>query len=180
MNPFAIGGLVGLVALLAFAGWEKHRADHLDTLDKAHRQCVASITPGARAELNPDKLCDQVIAADHGVAARARICDGSLAAKPENTFGLQQACSLPVKAVVAQRDAARGERDDATSTLVRERSGHQAALRRAQTAATTQAQRKARADAVIQAAPRDADGLSVCDADCMRARWGSEAVAAPH
>jgi hypothetical protein len=170
-----IGGAIALALMLATLAWEKHRADHFAGLDQAHRQCIASIKPGARAELDPVKLCDAVIAADHGVAARARVCDDALGTKPENTFGLQQACSTPVKTVVAQRDAAALERDGLQLDLDRERNGHQAALRRATQAATTQAERKARADAAVQAAPRDSDGLTVCNADCMRARWGAEA-----
>jgi hypothetical protein len=136
----------------------------------AARACVAAVTPGAKASADPAKACPPVIAADHAVAVRARACDSAFMARPENTYGVAANCSAPVKGVQAERDVARREAGRLTKDLQTERLGQDAAIARAQAAATTQAERKARADAALKAAPRDRDGLVVCAADCLRAR----------
>lgn len=158
-------GLALLVAGIVVNGW-RHDAATLQA-------CVAAVAPGARIDADPRRDCPDVIAADHLVAVRARACDAALSARPENTYGAAAACSLPVKTVQAERDIARREAVRLTTELSNERLGQDAAIARASASAATLAERKARAVAAVQAAPRDGDGLVVCDADCLRARWAT-------
>lgn len=136
------------------------------------RACVAALAPKA-GNLDVGDRCPALISADHLVASGALACDAALSARPENGFGVQAACSTPVKTVQAERDVARREAARLTEDLKQERLSQDAAIARATASATALAERKARAVAALKAAPRDGDGLVVCDADCLRARWGA-------
>lgn len=137
----------------------------------AHRTCVASIEPGAKLGADPRKLCDPIVADRWAVAVRALTCDEALSAKPaENTYGIGNNCSAAVKRVHAERDTARAERDTAEGELTRTKADQAAAIRRAEADAIKQAERKSRAAAAVQSAPRTPAGNVVCDAVCLRAR----------
>lgn len=162
--------LGGALALLAFAaaihqvaGWRRDAG--------VLRDCVAAVAIDAPFAADPGKACPGPIAAAALAANRARACDAAFTAHPENTYGVAASCSTPVKTVQAERDVARAEAADLTAALNQERLGQDAAIARATAAASAQAERKARAAAALQAAPRDGDGLLVCDAGCLRARW---------
>ncbi|MDP1964006.1 MAG: hypothetical protein Q8K93_17600 [Reyranella sp.] len=132
--------------------------------------CIAAIKPDARAGADPRRLCDGVIADRWARAVQADTCDQALAARPENRFGVASNCSGPVKALVAQRDVAARERDAAQADLKQTRADQVAAINRATAAVTAQAERKARAAAAVQGAPRGPSGLVICDARCLRDR----------
>ncbi|MCY1648165.1 hypothetical protein OVA11_14165 [Caulobacter sp. SL161] len=136
------------------------------------RACVRALGSEGSPE-RVAKACPAAIADAHLVAARASACDAALSARPENSYAVAAACSAPVKTVQAERDIARREAARLTSDLTNERLGQDAAIARASASAATLAERKARAVAAVQAAPRDGDGLVVCDADCLRARWAT-------
>lgn len=136
----------------------------------AHARCEAAIKPDARLGADPRKLCSPIVAERWARAVQAETCDVALSARPENRYGVASNCSTPVKTLQAQRDAAVGERDSARLETATLRSGQAAAIRRAESDARTQAERKARAAAIVQSAPRNAAGLVVCDADCLRGR----------
>ncbi|ALL14277.1 hypothetical protein [Caulobacter henricii] len=137
---------------------------------KQHRACLAALR-SPQTGVEPVKVCEPIIATSHQVAARSSACEAALAARPENIFGVRMACSAPIKSLFAQRDVAQAEAGHLAKALNDERLGRGAAIARAQLSATTQAERKARAAAAVQAAPRDGDGLIRCDAECVRERW---------
>lgn len=172
MINLRIVALLGFMALgLTIAGLTAQVGKY-HKLDDAHRACVQSIGPKARPDQDPAKLCAPAIASAWSTAARANACDTALTAKPEGLFGIKASCSLPVKTVLAERDAARTNLTNVQAALDEERASQGAALRRAEAAGKAQAERTARAEAARAAAPRDPDGLSVCDAGCLRARAG--------
>ncbi|PHY20799.1 hypothetical protein [Caulobacter sp. BP25] len=164
-----LAGLVGVLAIVAgihtVAGWREDAA--------ILKACAAAVAIDAPPAADPGRACPSSIAVAALAANRARACDAAFRARPENTYGVAAACTEPVKTVQAERDVARREAGRLTQALSNERLGQDAAIARATASASTQAERKARAAAALQAAPRDGDGLVVCAADCMRARWAS-------
>lgn len=162
-----LGGLGVLLSVLGvihtISGWA-HDAAVLKTC----RLAVAD--PHGPADVGG--ACPPAITADHLVARQASACDAALAASSESAAGVEASCTLPVRRVVVERDVARGEARRLTDALNQERLGQDAAIARASASATTLAERKVRAAVAVQAAPRDGDGLVVCDAQCMRSRWG--------
>ncbi|WP_165184747.1 hypothetical protein [Caulobacter soli] len=163
-------GAVGLVGLITFATVEHGQAVKYRKLDAEHRACVAALLPNNIVD--PGRLCDPAISNDHAAAVMAKACDDALSAKPENIAAARMVCSTPVKTVVTARDVALGERDAARSDLQAARKDQAAAITRAETRVRTETQRKADAAAALARAPRDADGLVVCDAVCLRQRAG--------
>jgi len=163
------GGLVAVLALVAgihaVAGWREDAG--------VLKACVAAVAPDAPIGADFGKACPGPIAADHLAANRARACDASFGARPENTYGVAANCSTAVKTVQAERDVSRREAGRLTQALNQERLGQDAAIARASASATALAERKARAAAALHNAPRDGDGLVVCDAQCVRDRWAS-------
>lgn len=166
-NVDRIVAALTITSVLALAG---HAVWTWRSEAKAARDCLAAVSPGAKAAADPAKACPAAIAADHLVAVQARACDAALDARPENLFGVGTRCTAPVKRVWAERNVARDEAARLTATLHQERLGRDAAIDRAAASATLQAERKARAAAAVQAAPRDAAGLVVCGAQCLRDR----------
>lgn len=146
---------------------------------KAAQACTRLVKDGSAAILALAGSCPPPIAAAQISALRSADCDAALSARPENLYAVKSSCSLPVKILQAQRDAALGEAGRLTATLNSERLDRDGAIARASTAATTQAERKARADAALKAAPRDGAGLVVCDARCVRDRWTAAAPQRP-
>jgi len=139
------------------------------------KSCADQVGAGSLGVLGSAKVCPPTIAQAHATAVRAQACEAALSEVPENTYGVGANCAEPIKTVQAERDVARREAKRLTDDLQTERLGRADAISRAQAAATTQAERKARAAAALNAAPRDGDGLIVCDAECVRARWSAAA-----
>lgn len=170
--------LIGVTTALAVAlvgaggGYAVHLAQKYKALDDQHQRCVQAMTDGPAAFLAVGKACDPAIASAQFAALSSAVCDQALSAKSENTAALRQVCSTAVKTVVAQRNVAIGERDAALGDLKTTRAGQAAAITRAEARIRTEAQRKIDAAQVVATAPRDADGLVVCDAVCLRRRAG--------
>lgn len=172
LRGWLLGGLI--TTLIGLALLTSVQARKLN----AHRACLVSLQSG-RADADPAQLCEPIIATNHLVAARSYACDAALTATPENTYGVKASCTLAVKTVQAERDVARGEASRLTNTLNDERLQRDDVVARAEAAATTQAERKARAAAALKAAPRDGAGLVRCDAECVRERWSDAAPGRP-
>lgn len=158
---------LGAVALVLVG----QQAIHYRQLDSEHRACVAALQPNNI--IDPGRLCDPAISNDHAAAVMAKTCDQALDAIPENTGALRLVCSTSVKTLAAERDVARTERDGLQRDITTLKAGQAEAIRRAEARVQTEAQRKANAVAALASAPRDADGLVVCAADCLRRRAGS-------
>lgn len=173
MSPklwIALAVVAAFAALLGAAAYQGGQATKFRKLHEGHQACVASITPGARPDLQPKLLCDPVTAGHWAASVKAAACDRALLAKPENTYGVQAACSTPVKTVQADRDTNAKNLASKAAELAREKAGRKAALDRAAADAAAQAQRKTQREAADKLAPRDPDGRSVCNADCLRGR----------
>lgn len=160
----AIG--LGALALMGSVSLNAHQAKVLGQ----HRACVQAIKPDARLGADPRKLCDPVIAARWARAVQAETCDASLSAKPANLYGIGNNCSTPVKTLHAQYGVVADELGAAVQALKDQKGDQVAAIRRAEADARVQFERKSRAAAAVQSAPRNADGLVICDARCLRAR----------
>ncbi|MBI1407315.1 MAG: hypothetical protein GC145_14470 [Caulobacter sp.] len=158
--------ITGLGVALAGAN---ARGDRFEKLDGQHRACVASL---GRTAL-PDtvrKLCPERIAVHWAVSVRAQACDDDLTA--DRTFGIKAACSTPVKTVWAARNTAQANLTNTKAELAQERAGRKAAVARATSDATLQAERKTHRESIDKTAPRDPAGRVVCDAQCVRDRFG--------
>lgn len=141
----------------------------------AHKTCVTAIRPDAKLGADPRKLCDPITAGRWARAVQAETCDLALSAKPESRYGVANNCSTAVKRMQAQRDAVSSELQGVVTELATVRSNQTAAIRRAEADARTQAERKLRAQAAVDRAPRTADGRVHCDARCLRDRQGADA-----
>lgn len=171
-SSLQLGALALVVSLVAALGIQSKRAEKFHDLDVRHQACVAAIKSGDVGAPAALGVCDLAIASVNAIALRAGACDQALAAKPVNLYAARASCSAPVKQLQADRDAQVANLADLKLQITTERNGRAAAISRAQAAATTEAERKARAAAAVKAAPRDGSGLLVCDAQCMRDRWG--------
>lgn len=169
MNPLSHlklgGGLIGLLALLSIAWLAKDRFDQKERADAAD-DCAAvafKLTGGL------DDCLPEVKSAIIEYR-RGETCDAGLSSPLPSTgaFAVQQACSTEVKHLVAERDAAIHNRDDAERLLKELKENSLAAVKRAEARAATITQRSQNAKETIKAAPRGDDGLTVCDADCLR------------
>lgn len=161
----SLGALVAVVAALLFGASQHNRAERLQVKVDNQATCVKSIKLAPRADL-PSGLCAPaiavaVIAAQGYVSCNSALDGGDL-------FAIRATCSTPVKTLLAERDAARTERDGAKRDLNRTRKEQPAVIARAATRARTQVQKEVQAHAAISAAPRDSDGLSVCSDQCLR------------
>jgi hypothetical protein len=166
------GFIASLILAVATASFFARQSAARGEVIADFKACVAAVE--GRSEAKPiAQVCKPPIAAAALAAAKAKACDEALPADP---FGAQAACTTPVKTVVAERDAARGDIIGLKAELKLTRDGQTAAIGRAESRARIEAERKAHAQDVVRRAPRDGDGLTVCDAGCMRERWGQAAV----
>lgn len=117
--------------------------------------------------------CSDAVAAVHLTARRAERCDRALTAV--DGFSIDAACSVPVKTMVAERDARTRERDGLQTALNDTRRGQAAAIASAEARGRTQTQRTDRVQADLSAAPRSDAGLGRCDAECLRRLGGAPA-----
>lgn len=161
--------IAALGLTFAAAAFEHGRAGRLAARVERFEACEAAVTGKAKARPAAE-VCSKAIAAADADADRERACSAALMAG--NTVAVRMVCGPATKTLFAQRDTARGEVTNLRTELATTIAGQAAALRRAEQAGRTQAERKARRDAAVQAAPRDADGLVVCDDGCLRDRFG--------
>ena len=163
---------VALAASLGLNLSKGREEGRLRAVIASHLACSAAVAgadPAASAE-----ACRPAVAARHLTAVRADRCDAALLAA--DLFAVEAACSTEVKTLLAHRQAETRRADSLMDTLKVERADQAAAIARAETRARTQAERKARADAAIAAAPRDGD-LLVFDAGRLRQLRGEDAAA---
>lgn len=170
MSMLKVYGLLAIgLGALALAGSVSLNVHQAKVLGQ-HRACVMAIKPNARLGADPRKLCDPAIAERWARAVQAETCDTALSAKPANAYGIGNNCSTPVKTLHAQYGVVAEELAGAVQALKDQKGDQVAAIRRAEADARVQAERKSRAAAAVQSAPRNADGLVICDARCLRAR----------
>lgn len=163
------GMIAALAALSVGLAIQTARATSLGKKVDRFEACEAAVAGKPKARPAAE-VCSKIIAAADADADRERACSAALVA--DNTFAIRMTCGTPTKTLFAQRDAARGEVANLRAELKTTIDGQAGALRRAEAAGRTQAERKAKRDAAVQAAPRDADGLVVCDDGCLRDRFG--------
>lgn len=173
MSEFKIGGVIavvlGLLAIVTAAGVWVHHYDRLKADSRALAACSALANkPGLGGVDCPPTLRTAVLS-----AAEAAVCDKGLGAGDGGAFTVQQACSAPVKRLVADRDAARASEVSAERLADQLNTNQSAAVARAEARSAAQTQRNAHASDVLSQAPRDAGGHVLCDADCLRGLDGS-------
>lgn len=167
---FGLAIIALILTLAASLAWQSGQASKYRKLDAGHRACIAAIGPKARPDAVPAQLCDPVITRHWIASSRSAACDQALSARPEDTHGARASCSTAVQTLAAQRNAARSDLEDKTAELARETGSRKAAIARAAADASAKAERKVRREAADEAAVRDADGRTVCDAQCLRIR----------
>lgn len=117
--------------------------------------------------------CPEPLAAVHRQARQPIVCDQALLAG--DLFVMRSSCSTEVKTLFAAREAETRRADALAETLARERGARAAAIQRAEARARSETERKTRADAALQAAPRDDSGRLVLDAGRLRQLAGERA-----
>ncbi|ESQ78495.1 hypothetical protein [Asticcacaulis sp. YBE204] len=125
----------------------------------ARDACTAALVYGQPAPTDK-KTCHPVLVTLVDRARAADACDDALTGGPDS---VSIHCTGIVQQVVIERKVAL---DD----LARLQADQAAAITRAETRARNSEQRKTRNARIIQTAPRDGDGLIVCDARCLRDR----------
>lgn len=160
---------IGMGALVAFSTAvlisKSVEETRLRAVIAGHDACAAAVAKGG-LDVSASR-CPPAVAAAHRDQARSQICDAALTTG--DVFALSSACSTPVKTVVAERDGARTERDDARAEAGRLRRDQAAAIARAEARGRTQALRTHELETRLEGVPSsDAGGLRRCDADCLR------------
>ena len=167
LPPWAkLGGAVALAVAIGVAAldWRDAREARADL-----RSCEAGAADsGKPLDSCLPRLKGAIVAQRQGAA-----CEAALAA--DDLWGISTACGAQVKDRVARQRAAEHNLADAREQLAQAEQRTIAAVTRAEARARSTAERKARATAAISAAPRDAGGLLVCDADCLRDTSGGPA-----
>lgn len=169
MNPITLlklgGGLAGVLALAAIGWLVQDRFDQ-----KALADAAAHCNSAAGSLIAPLDECLPLVKPRLQADRQARACEAALLPqlRPETRFAAAQACGSGVKRLIAQGDAAAGERDRNAAMLADTRAATVRAVDRAETRSTRQQQRTDHATQTIRAAPRDAGGRIACDADCLR------------
>jgi hypothetical protein len=174
LAPYVVGAL--LLAALAALVLDR---DRLAKLNDRHTACLASVkqTSGAKPLAT---ACDAPIAAAAEAAEAAAACDQALTTGDK--FAASQACSGPTKTLIADRDAKASDAANLSGQLAQSTTTCDAAVARASARAQSLVQGFNHAQSILAAAPVGGDGLSVCDADCLRglAQPGPVAVPASH
>lgn len=159
-----------------YAAIKGREAADLNVRVKAHVACDQAVQ-GADILVSAER-CPAKIAAVHAVALRAEACDQALL--KADLFTIRTSCSTEVMTLLGERDAESRRADRQTETLAAERVDRAAAITRAEARVRTATERKVRAEAVIQDAPRDGDGLVVLNARRLcELRDASDACDAP-
>jgi len=163
-----LGGLAVAAFVLAVV-WLVHDRNRLAALDAGHRDCVAAVAGDKAAKSSAGQACAPAIVAIFETATAARVCDAALPPSGvATTFAVKAVCSAPVKRLAADRDARAGEVENRDGQIARLKADQAGATARAAARARTQAQKEARSDVAIHAAPVGDDGLLVCAGECLR------------
>jgi hypothetical protein len=112
-----------------------------------------------------------VLAAAIDDARRSAECAAAIEA--EDLFAERASCSEPVKRRGALLSGARADLADVRGQLAQAERRTTAAIARAEARATVQARKDADAQSALSHAPRGADGLLTCDAECLRQLSGT-------
>lgn len=165
------GGLFGLIAMGALLWAAQDRFRLADIVDQAEQCAKAAADETDTKSLAP---CVDDIAAQVEAARASRQCVRALGLKDRDhaLFAIRAACPSAVNAEVAARHAAEANEADARASVDTLLKGQAAAIGRAEARATDMILKGKQADAAINAAPRRADGIAVCDAACLRALTG--------
>lgn len=164
--PYRLVALGGLGLGLAVAGldWRDARGARTEL-----KVCTAA-AGDARQSLEG---CPDVLAAAIDDARRSAECDAAIAR--EDLYAERASCSEAVKRRGALLTGARADLADAREQLAQAERRTTAAIARAEARATVQARKDADAQSALVAAPRGADGLLTCDAECLRRLSGAAA-----
>lgn len=163
--PVAGGIIIAAMGLLIVT---KHQEEGRlrETID-GQAACIAAA--GGTDATATAETCPAPVVVQHRIARASVRCDQALLGL--DLFAVDAACSTEVKTLLAQRDAESARAGSLDTALKRARADQAAAVARAESRARTQAERTARGQAAVTLAPRDADGLVVCDAGCLRDRF---------
>lgn len=154
-------GMVGLVAM------KTAEEGRLRAEIKGQATCISDA--GRTDSAASSATCPAPVAVQHRIARASVRCDEGLL--KADLFAVDLSCSIEVKTLLAERLAESRRADSLHESLKAARAAQAAAVARAETRSRTQAERTARGQAAVSAAPRDADGLVVCDAVCLRDRF---------
>lgn len=162
-----IGGIAGLLALASLAFLVKDRFHQKALADDAKACAVAAADADDRKPL--DRCLDK-IAAEVRAARQSRICEKALLPRlrDETRGTVELACGAGVRRLVIDGETAKFERDQAERLLGEADAAMARAVTRAEARSIKSSERESHGRQVIEAAPRDAAGSIVCDADCLR------------
>ncbi len=167
--PAPVAGAI-IVAALSLLVVTKHQEEgRLRKTIAGHEACLRDA--GGTDVAATVRSCPAPVAVQHRIARAAVRCDAALLSA--DLFAVEAACSTEVKTLLAERQAESRRADSLDEALKTTRADQAAAISRAETRARTQAERTARGQAAVSAAPRDAAGLVVCDAGCLRDRFAA-------
>lgn len=153
--------LVGVILALSGLTFSKTAEEgRLRKVIAGHETCAVALATNDLQAAN--STCPAATKLIHAAWNRAETCDRALL--EADLFTVRASCSTEVMTLLAQRDAEAGRADRLTETLADERADRAAAITRAEGRVRTETERKLRAEAVIQNAPRNGDGLVVLDA----------------
>ena len=153
-----LGAVAGLAALVA-AGFDWRDA-------RAARAEFEICSAAAGNPTKPLEGCPDTLAAAIDDARRAAEC--ATAIQAGDLYAERATCSEAVKRRGAELAAAAANLADARAQIAAAERRTTAALARAEARAATQAKRTADATDALAQAPRGADGLFTCDAECLR------------
>lgn len=159
---------IGMGALVAFSTAvlisKSVEETRLRAVIAGHDACAGAVANG---ELDVSaSRCPPAVAAAHRAQARGQICDAALTTG--DLFAMRSACSTSVKTVVAERDGARTERNDARAEVGRLRRDQAAAIARAEARGFAHAQRTHDLETRLEGDADPSDrGLARCDAECL-------------
>lgn len=168
MNYFRLaGGIVSALALLATILLVKDRFHQKALADDAKACAVAAADPDDRKPLDD---CLDKVAAEVRAARQSRICEKALLPqlRDETRGTVALACGAGVRRLVLDGEAVKFERDQAERLLGEADAAMARAVARAEARSIKSSERESHGRQVIEAAPRDAAGSIVCDADCLR------------
>lgn len=166
-GPVFLGGSVLLAALAGTIVLKNAEEGRLRKTIAAGESCIrgaGGTDPAATAA-----SCPAPVALQHRIARASVRCDQALLGA--DLFAVDAACTTEVKTLLAERDAESRRAESLDTALKRARADQAAAVARAENRSRSQAERTARGQAAVSAAPRDDAGLVVCDAGCLRDRF---------
>ena len=155
------GPIAAAIALFAlFHSWSARGTE----LAARHACDKAISTP--TGDLKP---CPAPVTTLAWAARAAADCDAALDL-PAATggFAVRQVCSEPVKRVIAERDAAAAERDNALQVKAEAEQDRDASIARAEARGQAHNDKVTNDAQIIQSAPHAGDGTIHCDAECLR------------